>query len=379
VALAIFALAAIAIISVDISKLLVTRVQLQNAADAGALAGARMFMDSQPPTDVDIIVEAKDIAGVNKAFALEGDEPIPRDNITVTVDMEDQIVGVTTRSQVSQYFLGVTSLGIGPGDVSAYAAASFAEICNVICLKPFSIPDRHDDFNAPAYYADAWNGNGLYDQENFTDTNKNRAYDFGEAYEDLNSNFVFDQEFYDPLLTGYIASKDHGLQLELKANNSSKPEPSQYWPVDLPDENGDSRPGASWFRWNIGNCNPWPVKPGDYLWTEDGNMVGPTSQGMENLIDQDPNAHWDEGCECIQDSDFGISPRIGLIPLHDPRMPIVSGKVQLLVTKVAAFFIEEQRSDGTVVGRFLKVQGPGDPCEEGETNGGFVWNLSLIE
>ena len=28
--------------------------------------------------------------------------------------------------------------------------------------------------------------------------------------------------------------------------------------------------------------------------SEPGNMVGPTKQGMDDLIDRDPNAYWDE-------------------------------------------------------------------------------------
>jgi hypothetical protein len=123
------------------------------------------------------------------------------------------------------------------------------------------------------------------------------------------------------------------------------------------------------------------VKPGDYLWTENGNMIGPTKQGMQKLIDQDPDAKWDINCECIVDGDpqFDISPRIGLIPIHDPRIPMEPGKKTVLVTKIAAFFIEEQHADGTVVGRFLRIQGPGTPCIAGVTAGGFVWHLSLVE
>ena len=34
---------------------------------------------------------------------------------------------------------------------------------------------------------------------------------------------------------------------------------------------------------------------GDLLLMEPGNMVGPTTQGIEDLIAQDPDAYWDTG------------------------------------------------------------------------------------
>jgi hypothetical protein len=378
VALGIFALVAVAILGVDISRMLVARVQLQNAADAGALAGARMFLDSPIPSDVEIRAEAEDIAGMNKAFAAQGDEVIPAANIDVSVNMTDQIVRVTTRSLVSQYFLGVTNLGIDAGDVAAVAAARVNEVCNSVCMKPWSIPDRHDDQTLIPGYPE-WQNNGIHDKEEFTDLDDNNFWNPGEPYVDDNSDGVYNQEFYHPLFTGYTAAKDHGLQLTLKSGNFNKPEPGQYFPVDLPDENGDYVPGGAQYRWNIWNCNPNSVKPGDLLKTENGNMVGPTAQGMRQLYDKDPNAHWDDGCSCVADSDFSSSPRIGLIPLHDPRVPLRPGKMDIHVVKIAAFFIEEIRGNGVVVGRFLKIQGPGDPCPDGQTAGGFVWNLSLIE
>jgi hypothetical protein len=376
VALAISSLIAMAILGVDISRMLVARVQLQNSADAGALAGARMFMDSPTPTDVQISAEATRIAGMNKAFADVGDEQIPPENIDVSVDMTEQRVRVTTRSLVSQYFLGVTNLGINAGDVDAVAVARVGEICNAKCLKPWSIPDRWDDM-AFAGYSD-WQNNGYFDKEEFNDLDESNYWNPGEPWEDVNNDGRYNQEFYHPIITGYMAAKHHGLQIELKASNDSKPVPGQYWPVDLPDENGDRDTGGKRYRWNIANCNPYSVKPGDFLWTETGNMDGPTSHGMRELYDRDRRAYWDEGCECVEGSEFSLSPRIGLVPIHDPRINIASGKKTLLITKIAAFFIEDIRSDDTVVGRFLKIQAPGEPCPPGETAGGFLWNLSLI-
>ena len=378
VAISMIALAAIGIVGVDVGKIMVARVDLQNAADAGALAGARMFLDGVAPSEGDIITESKDIAGMNRAFYDGAPELIARDDIGVGVDMGAQEVTVRTESMVSHYFTGV--IGRGRADaVQATATAKLGAVCAASCLKPWSIPDRHDDLTLIQGHGD-WQNNGYYDHEDFVDVNENRTWEPGESYEDTNNNGLFDQELYHPLITGYTASKDHGLQINLKANNGGKPEPGQFWPIDLPDPEGSPGVGGSWYRWNIANCNSSNIKPGDWLFTENGNMVGPTRHGMREIYDKDPNAIWEDGCECVSDSDYATSPRIGIIPIHDPRWNITPGKQEILVVKLAAFFIEDIRGNGEVVGRFMKLSAPGELCPEGtDNNGGFLFNLSLIE
>jgi hypothetical protein len=85
-----------------------------------------------------------------------------------------------------------------------------------------------------------------------------------------------------------------GLELVLKTGSPSDtkpPAPGEYWPVDLPPINrGTPIPGGDQYRDNIATCNAAEVWPGDWLATENGNMVGPTNQGMRDLIAQDPDA-----------------------------------------------------------------------------------------
>jgi hypothetical protein len=284
---------------------------------------------------------------------------------------------VTTESEVSQYFLGVTPLADTFGDVSATAVARVGGVLPV-CIKPWSIPDRWDDQALINGYPD-WQNNNYYDMEDFDDSNDNGLYDAGEPFVDENNNGEFDLEFYDPLLTGYTMARDHGLQLTLKAAGpKDAPTPGQYWAVDLPDASGEPAHGADWYRWNIANCNPNPVLPGDWLWTENGNMVGPTLQGMEDLIALDPDAYWDDGdCQCVH-SEFSESPRVAYIPLHDPRVRIASGKMTLLVTRLAGFFIEGIDGKSGVLGRLVSVQTSGTP-DPNDSNAGWFWSLSLIE
>ena len=50
---------------------------------------------------------------------------------------------------------------------------------------------------------------------------------------------------------------------------------------------------------------------------EPGNMVGPTNQGIDDLMAQDPNAYWDDA-RSASSARFGQSPRVFPIPLYDP-------------------------------------------------------------
>jgi hypothetical protein len=280
--------------------------------------------------------------------------------------------------------------------VRASAAAACGATCGVQCVKPWSIPDRWDDITPIAGYNGGKNGNwannGKFDQEDFTDQNGNHLWDPGEPIVDKNANGEFDSEAYNQNLTGYIPDPypgnflspggDLGLELTLHAGlPSDTPVPGQYFSVDLPPINrGNPIPGGDEYRENIANCNPASVWPGDWLRAEPGRMTGPTNQGMRDLIAQDPDAYWDPITQSVQGSKFQISPRIVLIPIHDPRIALESGGSEIQVTKVAAFFMEQLQGPAEVKGRFLKVRAPGEPCVAGNGTSGisFTYTLSLI-
>jgi hypothetical protein len=119
------------------------------------------------------------------------------------------------------------------------------------------------------------------------------------------------------------------------------------------------------------------IEPGDRLQLEPGNMVGPTMHGMEDLISLDPGAHWDSATKTIQNSAFGASPRIGIVPFFDPTLPPASGRNWVTVVKLGAFFIEEVQG-GDVTGRFMQITTGGVPCGHGLGNS-LVKGIVLVE
>ena len=58
----------------------------------------------------------------------------------------------------------------------------------------------------------------------------------------------------------------------------------------LPRIGGGPITGGDKYRENIASCNGLPIEIGDTLTTEPGNMIGPTKQGVEDLIALDPDA-----------------------------------------------------------------------------------------
>jgi hypothetical protein len=104
------------------------------------------------------------------------------------------------------------------------------------------------------------------------------------------------------------------------------------------------------------------LHPGDTMPPENGNMVGPTRAGMDDLVALDPDAYWDTSCNCIKNSTFGShSPRIVIIPVYDPIAyadGAAHGKgITLTFTNFIGFFLEPLTGSGEVKGRITPVAG----------------------
>jgi hypothetical protein len=151
-----------------------------------------------------------------------------------------------------------------------------------------------------------------------------------------------------------------------------------YNPWDLPGSVGGSDYSA-----NISGCNPHIVQIGNMMTPENGNMTGPTQQGTDGLIGQDPNARWDRSCNCVKGSAFGISPRIRIVPLYNPEVYAdgqQSGKSgpQLQVVNYLGFFIESMTGSGQVTGRITPVLGQYSKNAPNAA-GGFARALMIVQ
>ena len=345
-AVALVALFGFAVLTIDGAMLMTTKNQLQAAADAAALAGATGLAGGSEAIAVERAIA---IASNNQAVQdLRRPVTITEDDITFP---EPGMIRVRTHrteatgDPLRTFFLRIVNpISANLTDVSAVAAAQFYDVCATNCVKPWAIPDRWDDVNA------------------------NGEMEVGESY--------------DPDLTGYNAPGDVGQAIVLKVGNPQQAIASgQFFPIDLPPLDcgcgSDPQTGGSQYRWNIANCNSFTIEPGDHLQLEPGNMVGPTRQGMQELIDADPNAVWNSSTQSISGSAFGLSPRVVLVPFFDPAVPPQSGRNWVQVVKIGAFFLE--RMDGNdVIGRFMKVNVNGAPCANNDEET-FLTGIRLVE
>ena len=244
----------------------------------------------------------------------------------------------------------------------ASAATDCQPLCSVRCVKPLAICDRWDDVTPILGYP-TWRENGAYDQESYADLNGNLIRDPAEPFVDGNANGVFDQEFYDPYSTGYLAMSDVGLTVHSQETSLV---PLSY-PSDLA---GLSSIDA--YRWNLENCNSTLFSIGDAIQLQTALVLGPTATILRQLISLDPAAVWNESCGCIENSAYIDGPRLLVLPLADPRIPLVPGSAVIHVVKFGAFFLETLGGDGTVTLRFcLSDQSDGEPCSGG-MDAGFV-------
>jgi hypothetical protein len=142
---------------------------------------------------------------------------------------------------------------------------------------------------------------------------------------------------------------------------------------------GGSGRGAAQYRRNICTCNRSVIDLDTEYLIEPGNMVGPTYQGVQVLISEDPDAYWDDRSNSVV-SKYGMdSPRVVTVALFDPGEINKPGRQYLRFNNFARIFIEEQASRrDPVTGRFLfYVPGVG-LGREGQTTGSLVRVLQLI-
>jgi len=148
--------------------------------------------------------------------------------------------------------------------------------------------------------------------------------------------------------------------------------------VDVGRDAGNGR-GAAAYRRNICTCNSSIIDLDTEYMVEPGNMVGPTYQGVQALIDEDPDAYWDDASNSVV-SRYGMdSPRVVTVALFDPGEINKPGRQYLRFNNFARIFIEEQvdRQD-PVTGRFLFYVPGAGRGREGSTTGSLVRVLQLI-
>jgi hypothetical protein len=139
--------------------------------------------------------------------------------------------------------------------------------------------------------------------------------------------------------------------------------------------------GADWYRDNIAGCNTTVLPFGSLMTSEPGNMVGPTMQGIDDLIAKDPTAYWDTYTNSVHSS-LSPSPRVFPIPLYEPNY-YDEGKqngrnADLKIANWLGFFLVE-RVGNNVLGRITPILGVVDEDLGPAPEGSFPKAIRLVE
>jgi Flp pilus assembly protein TadG len=366
VSMSFMALLAATTLAIDIGMFMNSRSEAQNAADAGALAGAvalyyNNFDDrtsSGPAVKSAINTATRNQVAGGAVSVTPADVTFPLSPAGVANRVRVQVFRTAGRSNAVPTLLG-TFFGIRNVDIGAVATAEVSPANAETCVMPFTIPDRWTEKQT-----------GPWDP--------NDSFDPGDVYVPLKPSPDPNTDY-----TGYNAVRDKGLEVILKASNESKVTASWYNPWDLPGSTG-----ASDYRANIAGCNSALLHSGDTMTPEPGNMVGPTKQGMADRIALDPGAHWvgspAGGCNCVEggNPDFHVSPRIVVIPTYDPVVmaagPQHGRNINLKIVSFIGFFLEEMQGND-VVGRVIPVAGVMDGSAGPAPNGIFPAVIRLVQ
>jgi hypothetical protein len=350
------ALIGASMLAIDVGMLMSARSQAQNAADAGALAGAVALAyddwDDRTATGpavthaiatakankvqgVEVSVTPEDIEFVNDPA---GEPNRVRVHVYRTADR-----GNPVSTLIAQYF------GMKTANIGAVAMAEAAAANAMTCVKPFTIPDRWVEKNP---IVTPWTTSADFSRYD----KKGNLLSPADVYEP--AYYPPENKIPNPNYSGYNSEASRGEKLVLRASNSSKIQSSFYFSLAMTDDTGGDD-----YVWNIANCNRTIYHWNDPLVQEPGAKEGPTVHGILDLIARDPNAKWSESEKKVIDSAYGErqSPRVFPIPLYDPDYydeGHQTGRVATLRTaNWIGFFVEYVGSGSEIHGRIIPIGG----------------------
>jgi hypothetical protein len=381
VAISLLALLAFSAFVVDYGVMWVSRRQAQNAADAAAHAAAvAMTFDLAPglatpgrlKDAADTYAAQNVIWGIAPAPAdidvvsTFDDPPFPcPSNVTgsncVRVDVFRGTPGRTgtgTRGTVLPAFFA-NLVGLASQGVRATATAQSANGGVSRCIKPWAVADRWDDNwdnqGAGQFFQDnIWTVEDWYQGPNEVGPTGQEA----GATNDVGPDIYIHP--YSPASTGFTVETDFGRQLVLKGSKPGEGHLFGGWTqkLNLPGGNG-----AADYREDISGCDPTEVSIASETETcaggpdlaigcgdvDTGNTVGPTRQGVDDLVAQDSGAHWENG-DIVGSSYTGLSPRVVPVVIFDPLIYVTQNchggtQCTVKIVNIIGFFVEGMCSD----------------------------------
>ena len=342
--IAMLGLLAFSAFSIDHGVMMVSRGQAQNAADAGALAAASYLafdalgdqagaqLMGEAAAEMNLVWgQPPDVTPADVTFpSCPPGAPGPPDQCVRVDVFRNQRPGGSPLPVFFGSLVGVLNQGVRGTATAQVLMADTAQ-----CLKPWAVLDKWLDTQPGG-----WDPDAVYDEA--------------------------DGDYYNPPTpgdpgTGFTVEVDYGQQLILKAANGNNPSPSWYGPVVINPSEGQ---GASVYRENIRTCDATQWSPDSWMTVEPGNMVGPTRQGVNDLVALDFLASWDPNRDngptmppggpvggCMSAGTCDISPRIGVLPVADTAVFFAgrtTGRIDVYVRQFLGFWIEGMQGNDVI-------------------------------
>ena len=339
VAVVIVVLLGCAALAIDMGLIYTARTSAQHAADAAALAGAFSFVTNATAPQPDTATNAAIAVGQTNSIL---GEAVTIAGSDVVVDVPNRRVTVTVRrvgtGGIATNFARM--LGIDRVDVLAQATAEAGlQAVGSRCVKPVFMPNTIVSNLDPAVACA--NGEVLFDA--------NRS------------------------LTSLGLSKV-GQQLQIRPDNPENAlTPGHFYSLDFGS-------GADDYRCALGNClnECFPggtdvIRCGDRFPVKTGNMVGPTNQGIRDLVG-DPPDEW-VAVGQYRDGDGNIwdtSRSLAIVPVWDNCAQAISPGYhgqQVEVIGFAELFFDGQRGSW-VVTHLVNATGCAEAGSPGSTDPG---------
>ena len=406
-----FGMMALAALAIDLASLRSARSEAQRSADAIALAGAAAFRDypwSEGPTVDSANVWALNIARQNQVRSDTIDVRSPTTTtttygwgsvrvvetpqVTLNIIPDSQKVRAWVRHAGVQTFFGGL-IGKPYGHVQAMATAwATNDGPTVNCLKPFVMPDMWWESDKTTQdvdgddYMDPITTNPGNEQDGESWKYNPADGDYYEPYDPSVTSPPRPQTGYgSPMRSGQGYAGDVGLPLLLKpqtgggnTNPAAERMGNAFWVLDYdPTLNTRAEIESGCAEAGIGDSVPY----------DNGSRTGPVRQGIDYLVQQDPNAIWDQATRQVVGSDWDNwteSPRVVIVGLIDPIYWTATSSNNKpdpgsTFTNFARIFLLPNDPTGPPDNVHALFIGPAPGGTGGPTGGPLVKILQLIE
>ncbi len=417
VTIAIVGILAFAALVIDYGVMWSSRRQAQNAADSAALAGAVSIANRAPGNYDTARAVARRVGAENLVFGVSPNIDLGSgDNPDITQDISFPVcppgspaAGTLSCIRVNVYRNAVKDalptffgplFGMMSQGVQASATAEIVAGNSSDCIKPWAVADRWDEFDpspgppatpggiqSPSWDPD-WNTDSTWASppDVYTPPGPNNP---GTGFRIFDAN-------------GDLCC-DYGTVLPLKQGTGNA-----FWYQEIDFHEGNS---SAIYRAAISGCHTGTI--GNTVNVKPGTSHGPTDQGVDDLIAQDPNAFWynpnpdpnkpwlntynpnnvsipsdladmcPSGCVYSPQTGINASPRIGAITLVNPAELLTCSSCDLTIQNIMGFFIDRpaQGNGNTqvVYGRLVKVPGKFDNTGTTVSNSGsFLTTIILV-